>query len=101
MSYSPQSTAWVVLRSAVALETAMAGRDVNGNELAQLAGTSRQNIANMRHGRSKRVREDIGAAVERALSQTRGSLFIYLETDDDDEADDEAGDRARVRIGAR
>lgn len=78
MPYNPTPTpGWVSLRSRADLEKAMAKADVNGNELARNAGTSRQNIANIRRGHSARIREDIAGSIERALELSRGALFDY------------------------
>lgn len=78
MAYRPTpAPGWVTLRSADDLEAAMAEHDVSGNELARLADTHRQNIANIRRGQSSRVREDIAGRIERALGVGRGALFDY------------------------
>lgn len=78
MPYNPTPTpGWVTLRSRTDLETAMQTADLNGNELARRAQTSRQNIANIRRGRTGRIREDIAGSIERALGLGRGELFDY------------------------
>lgn len=51
--------------------------EIGASELAARAGTSRQNIHNLRRSRSGRIREDIGARIERALGLSRGELFDY------------------------
>lgn len=83
MAYSPSTPGWVTLRSSTALETAMANANLNGNELARKAETHRQNVANIRRGRTQKIREDIAGSIERALGVSRGSLFDYQSAPDE------------------
>lgn len=81
MSYARPHTHYVPLRGQPRLEAAMKKRDVNGSELAALAGTHRQTISNLRRGERGAVRQDVAEAIETALRVERGYLFRYS-TDD-------------------
>ena len=79
MGYA-KTASWAALRSRTRLEQAMRERDVNGNELAKLAGLSPQVVSNVRRGKYSLMREETAQALERALRRERGDLFDYDRT---------------------
>jgi transcriptional regulator with XRE-family HTH domain len=66
------------------LEQAMRARDVSGNELARLVGTTPSEINGLRRGDVRRTRVSLARAIEKRLRVPTGSLFGT--TDDDVEA---------------
>lgn len=85
MTYA-RLAALVPLRSVTRLERAMKRRDLNAAELAALAGTTRQTIANLRLGRTRRAREPLARAIADALRVEPGELFDLPAVAPDDEA---------------
>jgi transcriptional regulator with XRE-family HTH domain len=81
MAYTPPPGKLPALKSRASLEQAMKRRDVNGSELAKLAGTTRATISNLRRGNTSRARDDTARRIEKALGIPRGEVFV----DDDDQ----------------
>lgn len=84
MAYRPLIDHEVVaLRSPTRLEKAMRRRDVNGRELARLAGINHETIARLRRGGAHSIRRSSAQAIERALRAPEGEIFNYTDVDNE------------------
>jgi len=84
MTYRPTHTL-VPLRDIARLNRAMKVRDLNAAELADIVGTTRQTISNLRNGRTRATDVKRARAIADALHLSPNRLFDMTDADDEDE----------------